>query len=57
MKESLCEKQKNQPGTHEKKSDSMENPSRVPDHDFVMTPFFSVAFNSPSEEWRRRVEG
>lgn len=57
MKESLCEKQKNQPGTHEKKSDSVENPSRVPDHDFVMTPFFSVAFNSPSEEWRRRVEG
>ena len=32
------------------KSDGMENLSSIADCELVMTPFFSVAVNSPSEE-------
>ena len=28
----------------------------IPDYEFVMTPFFSVAVNSPSEEQKRRIK-
>ena len=28
----------------------------IPDYEFVMTPFFSVAVNNPSEEQKRRIK-
>ena len=28
----------------------------IPDYEFVMTPFFSVAVNSPSEEQKRKIK-